>query len=67
MLVFGLKRAPCGCGLIRHVLPPITFTIQDVQDALNRENVELPSGKIYGNQTEMTVKTFGRLDNEEDF
>ena len=39
----------------------------DVQDALLRENVELPSGKIAGNATELTVRTFGRLDTEEEF
>ncbi|MCW5906783.1 MAG: efflux RND transporter permease subunit [Chitinophagales bacterium] len=43
----------------------LTFT--DIQNALNRENVELPAGKIYGNNTELTVKTFGRLTTEDDF
>jgi multidrug efflux pump len=38
-----------------------------VEAALNRENVELPSGKIYGYQTELSVRTFGRLLTEEDF
>lgn len=40
---------------------------QDVVEALNRENVELPGGKIVGNTTELTVRTFGRLYTEEDF
>ncbi|GAA4322728.1 efflux RND transporter permease subunit [Flaviaesturariibacter amylovorans] len=39
----------------------------DVSQALTRENVELPSGKIAGNATELTVRTFGRLNTEEDF
>lgn len=43
------------------------LTALDVQDALNRENVELPSGKIAGNSTELTVRTFGRLFTEEEF
>lgn len=43
------------------------LTALDVQDALNRENVELPSGKISGNSTELTVRTFGRLFTEEEF
>jgi multidrug efflux pump len=38
-----------------------------VQTALNKENVELPSGKIAGDATELTVRTFGRLYTEEDF
>jgi hydrophobe/amphiphile efflux-1 (HAE1) family protein len=43
------------------------LTARDVQQALQRENVELPSGKISGNSTELTVRTFGRLNTEEDF
>ena len=39
----------------------------DVQNALLRENVELPSGKIQGNATELTVRTFGQLNTEEEF
>jgi multidrug efflux pump len=48
--------------LSAHGLTPL-----DVQNALNKENVELPSGKIAGNNTELTVRTFGRLTTEEDF
>jgi len=43
------------------------LTPLDVQAALNRENVELPSGKIAGTATELTVRTFGKLYTEEDF
>ncbi len=34
---------------------------------MTKENVELPSGKISGNATELTVRTFGRLNTEEEF
>ena len=43
------------------------LAFSDIEAALNRENVELPAGKIYGNNTELTVKTFGRLTTEDDF
>ncbi|HEX5026874.1 MAG TPA: efflux RND transporter permease subunit [Agriterribacter sp.] len=43
------------------------LTFQDVQEALLKENVELPSGKIAGYNTELTVRTFGRLQTEEEF
>src|SRR6476469_274780 len=43
------------------------LTPADVETALNRENIELPSGKISGNATELLVRTFGRLTTEEDF
>src|SRR5690606_26261494 len=42
-------------------------TIGDIQAALNRENVELPGGKIRGNERQLIVKTFGQLTTEEDF
>ena len=39
----------------------------DITGVLRNENVELPSGKIYGNSTELTIKTLGRLSTEKDF
>lgn len=43
------------------------LTIQDVKTALDRENVELPGGKVRGDVTELTVKAYGKLTSEEDF
>lgn len=43
------------------------LTPQDIVTALNNENVELPSGKITGANTELIVKTLGKLTNEEQF
>jgi hydrophobe/amphiphile efflux-1 (HAE1) family protein len=43
----------------------IAFT--DISNALSRENIEMPSGKIYGNKTELTIKALGRMSSEEDF
>lgn len=43
------------------------LTIKDVQTALTKQNIELPSGKIYGVNTELSVKTSGKLLTEEDF
>ncbi len=43
------------------------ITANDVQAALLRENVELPSGKISGNTTELTVRTFGKMNTEDEF
>jgi multidrug efflux pump len=48
--------------LSAHGLTPL-----DVQEALRRQNIELPSGKISGNATDLSVRTFGRLFTEEDF
>lgn len=43
------------------------LTIQDVKSALDRENIELPGGKVRGNVTELTVKAYGKLTTEDDF
>ncbi|MDN4165618.1 efflux RND transporter permease subunit [Cytophagales bacterium LB-30] len=43
------------------------ITPLDVSNALNQENVELPSGRIEGNNTELSIRTFGRLSTPEQF
>lgn len=43
------------------------LTIQDVKAALDRENIELPGGKVRGSATELTVKTYGKLTTEDNF
>ncbi len=43
------------------------LTSQDIVTALNNENVELPSGKLTGASTELTVKTLGKLTTAEEF
>ncbi len=65
--VWGEKRYAMRIWLDPAKLSAYGLTPLDVQSALNKENVELPSGKIAGNATELTVRTFGRLYTEEDF
>ncbi len=43
------------------------LTIPDIRQSLDRENIELPGGKVRGNTTEMTVKAYGKLTTEEEF
>jgi multidrug efflux pump len=43
------------------------LTALDVKNALDRENVELPSGRIEGYNTELSIRTFGRLSTPEEF
>ncbi len=43
------------------------LTPADIQAALQRENVDLPSGRIEGENTEVTLRTEGRLVTEADF
>ncbi len=65
--VWGEKRFAMRIWLDPAKLSAYSLTPLDVQTALNKENVELPSGKIAGNSTELTVRTFGKLYTEEDF
>ncbi len=39
----------------------------DVRNAIQQQNLELPSGKIEGRRTELTIRTFGRLNTPEEF
>ncbi|MFZ4635019.1 MAG: efflux RND transporter permease subunit [Saprospiraceae bacterium] len=65
--IFGDKRPAMRLWMDPAKLVAYNLTVQDVQEALNRENVELPAGKLRGDATELTVKTYGLLKSEEDF
>jgi len=65
--IWGEKRYAMRIWFNPERLAAYSLTPNDVQTALLRENVELPSGKISGNATELTVRTFGRLNTEEEF
>jgi len=43
------------------------LTVADVRSALLSQNVELPSGKLTGTNTELAVKTIGNLNTEQQF
>jgi len=65
--IWGEKKFAMRIWLDPSKLSAYNLTPLDVQNALTRENVELPSGKISGNSTELSVRTFGRLYTEDDF
>lgn len=65
--IWGEKRYAMRIWFNPARLSAYGLTPGDVQSALNRENVELPSGKIYGSKTELSIRTFGRLATEDDF
>jgi len=48
--------------LVQYHLTPL-----DIKIALDKENVNLPSGKIEGNNTELTVNTVGKLSTVKEF
>ena len=65
--IWGLKRYAMRLWLDPQKLAAYRLTPLDVKQALDRENVELPSGKITGNTSELTVKTVGKLVTQRDF
>lgn len=65
--IFGQKRPAMRIWIDPDKLNAYNITFADLRNALNRENVEIPSGKIYGQNTEMTIRALGRLQTEKDF
>lgn len=65
--VFGDKSYAMRIWLNQDKMNAYGVAFNDISAAMSSENVELPPGKIYGNNTEMTIKTLGRLTTEKDF
>ncbi|HMX05002.1 MAG TPA: efflux RND transporter permease subunit [Chitinophagales bacterium] len=65
--VWGEKKYSMKLLLDPVKLAGYHLTPLDVRDALNRENVELPTGRIEGYTTELSIRTFGRMTTEEEF
>ncbi|MDB5273035.1 MAG: cation/multidrug efflux pump [Chitinophagaceae bacterium] len=65
--IWGQKRYAMRIWMDPIKLASFGLTPVDINTALTRENVELPSGKIAGNQTELTVRTMGRFTDEASF
>ncbi|MBL7931469.1 MAG: efflux RND transporter permease subunit [Bacteroidia bacterium] len=59
--IWGQRRFSMRIRLWPDRLAAYGLTPLDVKNALAIENVDLPSGKIAGNSTELTVNTIGRL------
>ncbi|MBN9381637.1 MAG: efflux RND transporter permease subunit [Chitinophagaceae bacterium] len=65
--VFGDKSYSMRIWLDQDKMNAYSIAYNDISTAMSTENVELPPGKIYGNNTELTIKTLGRLTTEKDF
>lgn len=65
--IWGQQRYSMRLWMDPIKLASLKLAPSDVLQALNRENVELPSGRVEGQNTELTVRTMGRLNSEEDF
>lgn len=65
--IWGQKKYAMRLWIDPIKLSSFGLTPQDIKAALDRENVELPTGKIAGNTTELTLKTVGRLKTVQEF
>ena len=65
--VWGEKRYAMRIWFKPDQMQAYGISMDDVQKALQTQSVELPAGKISGNTTELSVRTFGKLNTEEQF
>lgn len=65
--IFGVKRYAMRIWLQPDKMQAFNVSFTDIKNSLNNENIDLPPGKIYGNNTELTIKTLGRLTSEKEF
>lgn len=65
--IFGQKRFAMRLWLDPDKMSAYHVAYTDISNALNSENIDLPPGKIYGNNTELTIRTLGRLTSVKDF
>lgn len=65
--IFGEKKYSMRLWMDPSKMVAFGVTPVDVQNALDRENIELPSGRIEGNETELAIRTLGKLSRPEEF
>jgi multidrug efflux pump len=65
--IFGQQRYAMRLWLDPAKMDAFQVSFTNVQAALNAENVEVPAGKIYGGQTELTIRTMARFTTEAQF
>ena len=64
--IFGEKRWAMRLGMDTERMAAHRVTPQDVQDALLRENVDLPAGRVEGSAVEIGLRAVGRLTTAEE-
>ncbi|CAN1542620.1 AcrB Cation/multidrug efflux pump [Rhabdaerophilaceae bacterium] len=63
----GERRYAMRIALDRAAMAARGLTVQDVESAIRRQNVDLPGGRLTSSQREITVKTDSKLSSREDF
>jgi multidrug efflux pump len=67
VIVAGERRYSMRLWIDNRVLGSFGLTVADVADALRRENVDIPSGRVESQNTEFTVRSLGELRTAPDF
>lgn len=67
VMIWGEKRYCMRLWLDPVKMSGYGITPMDVKNALDKENVELPSGTIEGNTTELEIRTLGQMHTTEEF
>ena len=65
--IYGERKYSMRLWLDPTKLSALRVSPVEVQQALARENVELPAGTVQGQNTQLTLRTMGRLSTEKDF
>ena len=65
--IAGERRMAMRVWIDNDRLTSFLLTVADVSEALRRENVDIPSGRIEGADREFTVRTLGQLSTAEGF
>ncbi len=65
--IWGEKRYSMRLQLDPKKLAAYGITPSDIRNSLSRENIELPTGRIEGYYTELSIRTLSRLESEADF
>lgn len=65
--IWGEKKYSMRLWLDPLKMAGLGVTPMDIRNAINKENVELPSGSIEGNTVELSIRTMGLMDNAQMF
>ena len=65
--IYGERRYAVRIWLDRRAMAARNLTVDDVEDALRRNNVELPAGELESTSRQFTVRTDSRLERADQF
>jgi len=67
VMIAGERRHSMRIWLDNSRMTAQNVVVADVADALARENVDIPSGRVEGSDRELTVRTLGELEQPKDY